>query len=113
MLAEFPKIRSLARDFIEKIARIFIGEPARIVRKSTLDRLERLAYRQQLLKAEEDGDASFIEEEIRKNQLTPSETRRLARKHTPIEQWPELDDEIVSPTLFDAENDESHCAQTH
>ena len=80
MLAEFPKFRSLLRDFFEKIARIFIGEPARIVRKSTLDRLERLAYREELARAAARGDNDYIEQEISKNQLTPKDLARLGAK---------------------------------
>jgi hypothetical protein len=111
MLVEFPKLKSLARDFFEKIARIFLGEPARIVRKSTWDRMERLAYRERLRQAEEAGDIAFIEGEISKNQLTPSDLNRIARKHTPIEEWPEIDDDIMGTTLFDVSNKEPNCTQ--
>ncbi|HET6251094.1 MAG TPA: hypothetical protein VFE47_25630 [Tepidisphaeraceae bacterium] len=109
MLAEFPKLRSVLRDFIEKAARIFIGEPARIVRKSTLDRLERLAYREQLRIAASRGDNELIEKEIANNQLTTGDLNRLARKHTAIEEWPDVDEDIVSPTLFDDSPAISHC----
>ncbi|HZK81108.1 MAG TPA: hypothetical protein VFC46_08580 [Humisphaera sp.] len=111
MLTDFPKARSIAREFFEKMARIFIGEPARIVRKSTLDRLERLAYREQLRRAAAVGDSDYIEQEIRKNQLTPSEMARLGRRSTPIEEWPELSDDVMALTLFDEKREGSQSAR--
>jgi len=94
------KIPSLARGFIESMARIFVGEPVRIVRKSTYERLQRLAYRGLLRSAEESGNMEFIESEIRRNQLTQADLDRLARHHTPIEEWPDSDEELLHPSAF-------------
>ncbi|MDB5358138.1 MAG: hypothetical protein JWN24_4591 [Phycisphaerales bacterium] len=101
MLAECPKVRALVCDFVEKFARILLGEPARIVRKSTLERLERLAYRGQLEEAARAGNTEFIEDEVLKNQLTARERHRLVRKHTPLAQWPDVDENLIEADLFD------------
>lgn len=73
-----------------------MGEPVCIIPKSAFDRLERLAYRQQLALADQSGDAAFIEREIRKNQLSESELKTLSLQHTPIESWPDLGEDAIA-----------------
>ena len=100
MPAEFPKVKAIAIDFVEKMARIFIGEPARIVRKSTLDRLERLAYREELKQAEERGDTPFLNRELQRNQLTEAECERLSTHNTDISDWPEPEPDLLTDDDF-------------
>jgi hypothetical protein len=109
MLSSFPRIRAMIQDFIEKMARIVIGEPARIIRKSTLERLERLAYRELLREAARSGDTAFIKEQIQKNQLTRGERLRIARKHTALADWPDVDEDAFATSLFD----EPNSSRTH
>lgn len=95
------KPRTLLRGIVEAMARMVIGEPARIIGKRELERLERLAYREQLMDAELQGDAAFVEAEIQRNQLTPADRRGVARRHTPIADWPDTDPGLVDPSLFE------------
>lgn len=107
MLANHSKMRTLAREFAEAIARIIIGEPAVIVPKSALERLERLAYREQLRDAERNQDVEYIEAEIRRNQLKPEERKNLAKRHTPIENWPVVETDLIDPDLFTSVDERS------
>lgn len=101
MQSAYNRVRDWLREVVEGLAQIVVGEPVRIIRKSTLDRLSRLSYRQCLAQAEREGNVAFIETELRKNQLTAADLRRIAKHHKPIEQWPdEGDDELLHESAF-------------
>ena|SRR5437660_1353216 len=96
MPSEQLSIRYIFRRLLETALEIWLGEPACIVRASTLDRLERLAYRTQLQIATERGDVEFLASELHKYQLTQRDLNRLSRYHTPLERWPEPDDDLMA-----------------
>ena len=85
---------------IERMACVVLGEPARIIRSRDLDRLERLAYREELRAAEERGDMAFIEREIERNQLTPEVLAKIAKFDTPVAEWPDTDPDIIADDAF-------------
>ena len=68
-----------------------------MVTSAELDRLQRLAYRERLREAEAAGDHEFIESELRRNQLTEEDLRRLQRHHTRLEDWPDTPDDLLEP----------------
>lgn len=102
-------IRSLLLDFIESMSRIVLGEPARIVRKREWDRLRRLAYREQLQEAARQGNQSYLVSEIDKNQLTGDDLRRIARRHTPLKDWPDSGDDLLSPDACEVDAQAECC----
>jgi len=86
--------------FVERLACLALKEPARIVPTRDLERLKRLAYREELRLAEERGDTAFIEREIERNQLTAEDRARIAKRHTHVADWPDSDPDLLAPDLF-------------
>lgn len=85
------KIRDLTRAFVEAVARIVLGEPARVVPVRKIKRLDELERREQLQAAERRGDLAYLRAELAKCQLTPPDLDRLAQSGVPIEEWPDED----------------------
>jgi hypothetical protein len=68
----------------------------RIVRQENWERLEILAYRNRLIRADERGDADYLQAEAAKHQLGQRDMQRLEKYETPIESWPDEEGLIVS-----------------
>jgi hypothetical protein len=83
------KMRNVARLLLERVARIVLGEPARVVPARKMDRLDELERREQLQAAERRGDSNYLDGELAKSQLTEGDLDRLGKLATPIEAWPD------------------------
>src|SRR5438309_384595 len=87
-MTPYAKIRNGARVLVEAVARIIMGEPARVVPERKIRRLDELERRWQLQAAEHRGDLDYLRAELAKAQLTSADLDRLAKLATPIEEWP-------------------------
>jgi hypothetical protein len=61
----------------------------RVVPAHEFERMRTLAYRNALHAASTRGDTAYLEREASKHRLSRSVLRRLSRRHTPLESWPE------------------------
>lgn len=115
MTCGFQSRKSSSHHGLRTRIRDFAGSMVRRFRTQFASDAERLDYRDRLKRAAEAGDTKFIEDEIKNNQLTIAELRRLDERHTPLEHWPEPDDDLLAPeTINDDRNraDAEHIARS-
>jgi hypothetical protein len=95
------RLRLFFRNTIEVIARVALGEPAKIVPARRFARLER---REELRRAIRRGDVQRVRDELAKVQLTPDDLRRLGAKVPSAE---------AIQAWADEDWDEAHTVESH
>lgn len=102
-MVSFPNNSKSLQGRLNALLQRWFG--CRVVRQDSWEAMMTLVYRHRLLEAEKQGRLSFLQDEARRNQLTARDLRRLARHHTPMDDWPEESEGLVS-----SDDDNVNCA---